>query len=227
VGDSGTATTDSSGQMTDEHFAHLYGPWDTPSVEEVRGWLDGWEAAWWVAGGQSIEQFTGVTRRHDDLDIAFFRRDIASLHAHLGPRFHLWAAGSGTLRPLGWEAGRPTTDVRLPDWSGQVWVREHALSPWRVDFVATPDREGRWVFKRDETCSAPLDEVTEVAEDGVRYQRPEVTLAFKAHLARPKDHADFAAALPLLSASQRGWLTERLRALYPDGHEWEDRLSSA
>ena len=144
--------------------------------------------------GSQIEKFSGVNRPHDDVDVAFFRDDVASLHTHLSPRLHLWAAGSGTLRPLGWDSGRRTDVVTLPDWSGQVWVREHALAPWLADFVATPQRDGRWVFKRDETCTEALEDVTWLADDGIRYQRPEVTLAFKAHLVRPKDDADLDAA---------------------------------
>ncbi len=114
----------------------------------------------------------------------------------------------------------------LPEWSGQVWLREHALAPWQIDFVATPDEDGRWVFKRDPSCIADLDEVTWVDADGVRYQRPEVTLAFKAHLMRPKDEADLAAALPALSPSEAGWLRDRLRALHPDGHAWDEQVAA-
>ena len=213
------------GELSDEQFFGLYGPWRLPALDEVRGWLDGWDRPWWIAGGQSIEKFTGVGRQHDDVDVAFFRTDIASLHAHLSPRFHLWAAGSGTLQPLGWDSGQRAEVVALPEWSGQVWVREHALAPWRADFVVTPQRDGRWVFKRDETFSAPLDDVTWVADDGIRYQRPEVTLAFKAHLVRPKDEADLEAALPLLHRPQHAWLAARLHAMYPDGHPWLARLT--
>ncbi len=207
-------------EMSDEEFYRLYGPWQTPSRAEVSEWLTGWAGRWWVAGGQSIEAFTGVQRAHEDLDIAFFRRDVASLHAHLSPRFDLWAAGSGTLKPLGWDHGR-RADAVLPEWSGQVWVREHAQAPWLVDLVATPDSDGRWAFKKDPTVTADLDEVTWVGPDGIRYQRPEMTLAFKAHLMRPKDQADLEAALPLLGSTERRWLGDRLRALHPGGHPWQ------
>ena len=212
-------------EMTDEQFFRLYGPWQPATLDEVRGWLAGWDRPWWIAGGRSIEAYTGVVREHEDVDVAFFRRDVASLHALLSPRFDLWAAGSGTLKPLGWDHGRRVAPV-LPEWSGQVWLREHALAPWQIDFVATPDEDGRWVFKRDPSCIADLDEVTWVDADGVRYQRPEVTLAFKAHLMRPKDEADLAAALPALSPSEAGWLRDRLRALHPDGHAWDEQVAA-
>ncbi len=55
-------------------------------------------------------------------------------------------------------------------------------------------------MSRREEWSAPLEEVTWVAEDGIRYQNPEVVLQHKALQDQPKDRADLAAALPRLSA---------------------------
>jgi hypothetical protein len=96
----------------------------------------------------------------------------------LGDRYHVWAAGSGPLRPV--------TDDRpdLPDTADQVWLRAHALAPWEYDVVLNPDRDGRWVFRRDPSFDYDLDEITWVASDGIRYLVPEMALAYKAHLAR-------------------------------------------
>ncbi len=33
--------------------------------------LAGLDAPWWVCGGSAVEAFTGVARRHDDIDIGF------------------------------------------------------------------------------------------------------------------------------------------------------------
>lgn len=57
-------------------------------------------------------------------------------------------------------------------------------------------------------------------DDGLRWQRAEVTLAFKSHLMRDQDRADYAAAVPRLDAESRDWLRARLRAMYPAGHVW-------
>ena len=107
----------------------------------------------------------------------------------------------------------------LPEWADQVWLREHAWQPWVADVVASPDEDGRWVFRRDPTFTAPLDEVTWVDADGIRYMNPEIALAYKAKLTRPKDEADLAAALPRLDDDQRRWLRETVARLHPD-HRW-------
>ncbi len=82
-----------------------------------------------------------------------------------------------------------------------------------------PDRDGRWVFRRDPSLDFALDEITWVAADGIRYLNPEVALAYKAKQARPKDEADLASALPALSGEQRRWLADMIDHLHP-GHPW-------
>ena len=72
----------------------------------------------------------------------------------------------------------------------------------RSGYAATPRRRGRSTCpsRRTATASgpasagldhvAPVDEVTWVADDGIRYLRPEITLHFKARFQRPKDERD-------------------------------------
>jgi len=137
----------------------------------------------------------GASARH--LDIGFFRRDLAVLRQALGDRYDLWSVGSGMLRPL------TDTFPDLHEGSEQVWIREHAWSPWRLDLLATEDRDGQWVNKRETSFAAPLEEITWVADDGIRYLAPDLVLAIKAKLKRPKDDGDLDAALPLLDAPAR------------------------
>jgi hypothetical protein len=194
-------------------FQRLYGPWRAWTPRQAAAVLDGWAEPWWIAGGWALQAFTGRQRRHADIDLAIFRRDVPSLRTHLGDRYHYWAVGSGQLRPI--------TDERpdQPEWSDQVWVREHAWAPWLADVVTTADEDGRWVFRRDPTVTAPLDEVTWADADGIRYLNPEIVLAYKAKLARSKDDVDLAATLPRFDDQQRNWLRDIVGRLYPD-HRW-------
>ena len=63
-----------------------------------------------------------------------------------------------------------------------------------------------------------------MAEDGIRYERPEVSLLYKAKHDRPKDRADFDVTLPLLDTDAVEWLKQALQQAHP-GHAWLDRLS--
>jgi hypothetical protein len=200
----------------DAEFFRRYGPWEPLTLAEAKAMFDPLGIPWWIAGGQAAEAFHGVPRAHEDVDISMFRKDLPIIRAALGGRFHLWSAGSGMLRPV--------TD-RFPDLhdeSDQVWLREHALAPWRADLVLNPDREGEWVCRRDPTFVAPLDDVT-WERDGIRYLNPEIVLAFKARQQRSKDEHDFAASLPLLDDRAIGWLASYLDRCEP-GNVWRDRL---
>ena len=202
--------------MSDEEereFQRLWGPWAVLTPAQASALLEGYPHPWWISGGWAIEAFTGVARSHKDVDVTVFRRNVASLREHFRGRYDLWAAGSGTLRPL--DDARP----RPPSWSGQVWVREHALAPWLLDVQLNPGGPARWVFKRDRTVSLPLEHATWIAPHGLRYLRPELVLAHKARLARSVDDADLAAVLPLLEDEAVAWLHALLTQTDP-AHPW-------
>jgi hypothetical protein len=197
-------------------FQRLYGPWPAADLDETVALFDGFGAPWWVTGGWAVERFTGVSRHHEDVDVSILARDLPVLREHFGGRMHLWIVGSGTLRPL-------SDDVTvLPDWASQVWIREHALAPWLADIQINPDRDGRWIFRRDPSLDFDLDQVTWVDDTGLRCLNPEVALAYKAKLHRPKDDADLAAAWPLLDDAQRTWFHDTVARLHPD-HPWLQR----
>jgi aminoglycoside-2''-adenylyltransferase len=200
----------------DLEFQRLYGPWDAFTPAQAKSLFDAIGIRWWIAGGHAVEAFTGLHREHEDIDVSIFRRDVPALRVALRGRLHMWSAGTGGLRPVDDRFPEPAVDA------DQVWLREHALSPWRADVVLNPDDEGRWVSRRDRSFSAPLDDVT-WERDGIRYLRPEIVLAFKAKLARPKDERDFAATLPLLDGPARAWLADYLARKEPE-HAWRQAL---
>ncbi len=197
-------------------FQQLFGPWAPLDPAGVADLFDGYQAPWWIAAGWALEAFNDLHRRHEDIDVAIFRRDVPRLREHLAATHHCWAIGEGRLAPLREDA------PQLPDWADQVWIREHAWAPWLVDVVATPDADGDWVFKRDRDFTAPLPQVT-WSDDGIRYLNPEIVLAYKAKLDRPKDLADLAATLPKLERPARAWLRETVQRLHPE-HRWLAQL---
>jgi Aminoglycoside-2''-adenylyltransferase len=199
-------------------FQRRYGPWQAWTPRQAADVLGDWTEPWWIAGGWAVEAFTGRSRRHEDIDISIFRRDVPSLWAYLDPTYHCWAVGSGQLGPI------DEKRTELPEWADQVWVREHAWQPWLADVVTSRDDDGRWVFKRDPSVTAPLDEVTWTAADGIRYLNPEIALAYKAKHDRPKDDADLDATWPKLDDRQRVWLRDTIARLHPD-HRWLARLT--
>ena len=117
--------------------------------------------------------------------------------AHMSRRWHIWNNVGGALRPLA--TPRDTVD----DPASQLWIRANADSPWVVDVPLTPDRDGRWTNKRVPGHIADVEDVTWVADDGIRYLRPEIVLVYKAALRRPKDDLDLEALRALLKETAR------------------------
>ena len=205
--------TQTEDDAEDAAFHRLWGEWDALDPAGVVAFLADYPGEWWIVGGWAIEAFTHVPRRHDDIDLVIWRRDLPLFQELVGDRHHIWAAGSGMIRPLNaeWPELHPE--------AGQVWLRDHARAPWFLDCILAEDHDGLWVSRRDEEHVVPLEDVTWLADDGIRYMRPEVVLHHKVRLDRAKDRADLAVAWPWLSVGQQDWLRAAVAKTHP-GHAW-------
>jgi hypothetical protein len=204
-------------QAEEDAFQALYGAWAPLTPAELAAEMRGFDRPWWIVGGWAIEAATGLRREHEDIDMSILACDVPALVAFMRGRWHVWNNVGGVLQPLG--ERRP--DVDEP--GSQLWLRASASDPWVLDIPLTPDADGRWTNKVLTGHTAPVADVTWVAEDGLRYLLPEIVLVYKARLRRPKDEPDFAAALPILTPSRRAWMRTALTAAVP-GHPWLERL---
>jgi hypothetical protein len=204
-------------------FIRKYGALAPFDPQQLADFMAGFPRPWWIVGGWSIEAYTfahgtGAPREHEDVDLSILACDVPALRAHVGDDWHLWSNHLGTLRPLDDRFPEPISN------DSQIWVRRSAQDPWVIDLPITPDRDGLWTNKRMPDHVAPLEDVTWVADDGIRYVNPEIALLYKAVLARRKDDRDLDRCLPLLSADARAWLRDSVARLYPD-HAWLALLS--
>ena len=157
-------------------------PLDPPGVAAL---MAGFDRPWWLVGGWSIEAFTGVAREHEDVDLSILACDVPAFRAHLGDAWTPWSNDGGHPAP----AERPVPGAvrrREPDLAAPRRLARRGRSTSRSRRTATasgPASAGR-------SHVAPVDDVTWVADDGIRYLRPEITLHFKARLQRPKDERD-------------------------------------
>lgn len=201
----GSAFVKKINDLDEAAFQALYGRWDPPPPAQVAGLLAGSGVRWWIAGGWAARA-GAPPRPHDDTDIAVRLSDLDGLRRHLSG-WHLWEASSGTLRPL------LPGDTLTPGCE-QLWGRRDTQHPWQLDLLL--DRsDAEWVFKRDSRVRLPWPRALHDV-DGVPHLRPEVALLHKAHLDRPKDRADLAAAR--LTPDARAWLAGTLGLL--GQHDW-------
>ena len=190
--------------------------WEAWTTEEAAGRLAGVAAPWCVVGGWSLDVWLGrESRRHEDLEIAIPRSFLGAMRERLAG-FDLYAVGDGAVLAL------PPGGETPPD-KHQTWVAEGPA--WRMDVMLEPGDAQTWVFRRDETVTAPRREMVGVSPAGVPYLKPQGALLYKAAKPRPKDEADFTLFAPLLDAAARAWLREVVARLYP-GHPWLARLGA-
>jgi hypothetical protein len=187
-------------------------PW---APAEVARLLAGVTAPWYVAGGWALDLFRGAqTRPHGDLEIGVPESEFGQVSRALaGYTFEV--AGDGRL----WNVDGPAFGR-----FHQVWVSEAAADlplgrAFRLDVMREPAAGGQWACRRDTGIVLPYDQVIQHDSAGIPYLAPELALLFKAKHRRPKDDADFAAALPLLGPKARARLRATLTQVHP-GHSW-------
>jgi hypothetical protein len=184
--------------------------WDAWQPAEVARRLAAVDAHWYVTAGWALDLRHGrQTREHEDIEIAVPEDDFEAVRAALDG-FELWVIGGGRAHAV-----TPATLAA----HHQAWVREPATGAWKLDVMREPWDGDTWVFRRDPRIRLPREHVIAHTDDGVPYARPEIALLYKAKSSRPKDDADFAAALPLLDANERRWLGESIALAHP-GHHW-------
>lgn len=191
--------------------------WEPAPLAEVADLFRQSATPWWIAGGHAIELAVGHTiREHDDIDVLVLREDQLAVQ-HVLAGWEWWAADPpGTLRP--WQPGE-YLHMGVHD----IWCRPGPGTPWRIQIMLDEAQDGLWVSRRYTAVHRPVAELGAISSNGIPFLRPEVQLYYKAKSPRPKDEADFAAALPILTPAQRIWLATAILETYGT-HPWVDRL---
>src|SRR5215470_4527838 len=179
--------------LDEEAFQALYGRWAPMEPAEVAALFGSSSVRWWIAGGRAA-RVGAQPRHHEDTDVAVRIDDLEELREDFSD-WHLWEANSGTLRPL-------LPGAAVTEKCEQLWARRNAQQPWQLDLLLDRSRD-EWVFKRDARAHVPWQRALHTV-NGIPYLRPEIALLHKAHLDRPKDRADLAAAQ--LDPDSRAWL---------------------
>ena len=206
--------------MPDESKPHWDGPpleaWDAWTPEQVSARLAGVDAPWCVVGGWALDVWLGrESRVHEDLEIAVPKPFLPQMRAQLAA-FDLYSVGDGEVLTL-------MRGADPPEDKHQIWVAEGGA--WRLDVMAEPGDAATWVFRRDESVTAPRAQMMGLSPTGVPYLKPQGALLYKAAKRRPKDEADFTLFAPLLDPAANVWLRGVMSRLYP-GHPWLGRLAA-
>jgi Aminoglycoside-2''-adenylyltransferase len=203
--------------------AHSLGIWEPWSPSDVATFFAPLTVPWWIVGGWAIDLFLGrQTREHEDIDVLILRRVQQAVRTLFGawdmqaalspPRDETWP-----FRP--WRLD----EVLDPD-IHDVWCRPTPTQPWAFQLMLADTHDDSWFFRRASTITRSIATIGCVNSNGIPYLAPEIQLLYKAKGLRPKDEADFAQALPMLTEERRYWLRSALAEAHPD-HPWLERLT--
>jgi hypothetical protein len=198
-------------------YAYLWA-WEPIHPEAIAESLCGFARPWWICGGWALDLFLNrETRRHDDLDVALLRHDQLALYRHFRAWDLHYATPTHALEP--WDGRRLDPPIH------GIWGRHSAepSAPWTCEFLLNEERDGNWVFRRNEAVKRPLEEIGD-ERNGVPFLRPEIVLLYKSSERSPKNDFDFAAVLPRLSREARLWLRAALERYDGRHHPWADAL---
>jgi len=201
--------------------------WESWHPAQLATLLRGVTAPWYVAAGWALDLFRGQqTREHEDLEMGL--PDTPEAFGQVRQALHSYDIEVAGGPPPGrlWPVDSPAFALMHQTWVSEV-RQPGADAPlqriYRLDIFREPQRNGRWVCRRDETITLPYDQIIRRDESGIPYLAPQIVLLFKAKAARPKDQADLVSTLPLLAPEDRSWLADTLRRVHP-GHEWLTQL---
>ena len=90
----------------------------------------------------------------------------------------------------------------------QLWCKRVVDGPWTLEILVEDIRDGVLHFRRDLSVTMPLEEAFRVTPEGIPYVAPHLQLLYKTKGRRPRDDADFVAAVPMLSEEEIVWLDE-------------------
>jgi hypothetical protein len=191
--------------------------WEPLGLEQVKQLFARVSAPWWIAGGRALDMFLGhETRAHVDIDIAVLRRDQQQFRDALA-KWDVQVAHDGAFIP--WRRGETITKPE----HHEIWARETAAGPWRLELLFEESEGKRWAYRRDPSIGLNVADLGRRDAYGIQFIRPEVTLLYKSNARRPVDETDFLYALPRLDVAQKGWLSGALYKTNPK-HRWLERL---
>ncbi len=185
-------------------------------VTEVAAFLADFPRPWFISGGWAIDLFLNrVTRDHEDIDVAIFRRDQRELQSYLAG-WTLKKVVEGRREP--WREGEW---LNLP--VHEIHARRAGEASGEIEFLLNEAADDHWVFRRDPRIRRPISKSAMRTSFGIPFLAPVIVLLYKAKDPTVKDQADFERVRPRLGFTRRLWLRGALETCYP-GHPWLARL---
>lgn len=184
--------------------------------QKITDLMRNFQSDWYIAGGWAIDLYLGkISRNHEDIEIAIFRKDQIFLQDYLRD-WLLQKAESGKLSI--WERNQ---FLELP--VHEIHCFNKTAEPQNFEVLLNERNVDEWVYRRDVRITKSLNELHSVSNSGIKFLRPEVVLLYKSKNTRAKDNQDFRAVVKHLDKKGKNWLRDALEICEPK-HFWLQNL---
>ncbi len=168
--------------------------------------------SWFVAGGWAIDLFLDkVTRPHQDIEVAIFRKDQVALHVY----FNGWLLQKIVNgEPVVWHRDEWLT---LP--THEIHCFSETAQLLQIEILMNESNETEWLYRRNQKVRRSLVKVQLESSAGVKFLCPEIVLLYKSKNPQAKDEQDFQAVVKYLDAERKEWLKNAIKVCNSE-HRW-------
>lgn len=182
---------------------------------ELREIMGGYNKLWAVTGGWAIDLFLNrVTRVHEDIEIAIYRKEQLILQRYL----HQWKLEKCTPhsdeKPTAWKAGEY---LELPIHEIHAAKKDEAISKFEI--LLNENDKSNWLYRRNPEINLKKHDVIRMSTAGIPILNPVIVLLYKSKNPEEKDNQDFKNSCLRLNPKDKAWLKASVKFLYPS-HPW-------
>lgn len=184
--------------------------------QKIAALMRDFQSDWFIAGGWAIDLYLGeISRPHDDIEIAIFRRDQIALQNYLND----WVLQKVENSVL--SVWNQNDFLELP--VHEIHCFREMSDPQNFEILLNERNDIEWIYRRNERVTKSLTEICLTTNSGIRFLRPEIVLLYKSKNPRAKDEQDFEAVVKHLDAESKKWLANAL-AICDSKHCWLQKL---
>ena len=174
------------------------------------------QSNWFVAGGWAVDLYLeNVSRPHDDIEIAIFRRDQIALQNYLN-NWVLQKVENSALSV--WNRNE---FLELP--VHEIHCFNELSEPQNFEVLLNENSAAEWIYRRNQRITKSLNKIYLTTDSGIKFLRPEIVLLYKSKKPRAKDEQDFASVVERLDAESKKWLANALENC-DSKHHWLQKL---
>jgi hypothetical protein len=184
--------------------------------QKIAALMQNFQSDWFIAGGWAIDLYLGeISRLHDDIEIAVFRRNQTDLQKYLSD----WVLQKVENSALSvWNRNE---FLKLP--VHEIHCYHETYEPQSFEVLLNERDDDKWIYRRNERVTKSLTDIYLTTDSDIKFLRSEIVLLYKSKNPRAKDEQDFESVVNYLDIKSKKWLAHAL-TICDLKHHWLQKL---